>query len=385
MSSRRRPPRSMRRRAPSRLADGTSLAYDRLVLAPGIDLRFDALPGYDEAASHKMPHAWKAGEQTLLLRRQLEAMDDGGLVVLAVPATPSRCPPAPYERASLIAHYLKSQKPRSKSAHSRRQGHLPQAAAVRECLEGTVSRDDRAGSRCRRAAGSTRSIPRPTRSSPISATYTAAGRQRHSAAEGRPHRRHRRRSRQDRLVPDRSGDVRPRSSCPTFTSSATPPSAAASRNRPRPPNAEARLCAAAIVKLCSRRRRRRPPSFVGTCYNTVAPGYAVLARRHLSAGDGMFAEIEGARHQPGRCAARFAREAKTGRWLVQDHHGGDLRLSELAAHGSPRRLPPCSRRRCSQWPHPRPRGRSARHRRRRRHSGVADRGAGRCRAAARRS
>src|SRR3984957_17100181 len=96
------------------LADGSSLSYDRLVLAPGIDLKFDALPGYDEAAATKMPHAWKAGEQTLLLRRQLEAMDDGGLVVLAVPASPSRCPPAPYERASLIAHYLKSRKPRSK-------------------------------------------------------------------------------------------------------------------------------------------------------------------------------------------------------------------------------------------------------------------------------
>ena len=96
------------------LADGTSLGYDRLVLAPGIDLKFDALPGYDEAAAAKMPHAWKAGEQTALLRRQLEAMDDGGLVVLAVPAAPLRCPPAPYERASLIAHYLKTRKPRSR-------------------------------------------------------------------------------------------------------------------------------------------------------------------------------------------------------------------------------------------------------------------------------
>ena len=96
------------------LADSTSLAYDRLVLAPGIDLRFDGLPGYDDAAAAKMPHAWKAGEQTVLLRRQLEAMEDGGVVVLAVPATPYRCPPAPYERASLIAHYLKARKPRSK-------------------------------------------------------------------------------------------------------------------------------------------------------------------------------------------------------------------------------------------------------------------------------
>jgi sulfide dehydrogenase [flavocytochrome c] flavoprotein chain len=96
------------------LGDGATLAYDRLVLAPGIDFRFDALEGYDEKASEAMPHAWKAGAQTLLLRKQLEAMDDGGVVAIAVPANPARCPPAPYERASLIAHYLKTKKPRSK-------------------------------------------------------------------------------------------------------------------------------------------------------------------------------------------------------------------------------------------------------------------------------
>jgi len=96
------------------LADDTRLGYDRLVLAPGIDLRFDALPGYDEAAAARMPHAWKAGEQTVLLARQLEAMADGGTVIMALPALPYRCPPAPYERASLIAYYLKTRKPRSK-------------------------------------------------------------------------------------------------------------------------------------------------------------------------------------------------------------------------------------------------------------------------------
>jgi sulfide dehydrogenase [flavocytochrome c] flavoprotein chain len=103
--------------APARsvtLADGAKLAYDRLVLAPGIDIRWGALAGYDEAASAQLPHAWRAGDQTLLLRRQLEAMDDGGLVVIAAPANPFRCPPGPYERASLIAHFLKTQKPKSK-------------------------------------------------------------------------------------------------------------------------------------------------------------------------------------------------------------------------------------------------------------------------------
>ncbi|MDB5571844.1 MAG: fccB [Hyphomicrobiales bacterium] len=97
-----------------RLASGATLPYDRLVLAPGIDIRFDALPGYDEAAVDVMPHAWKAGAQTALLRKQLESMKDGGVVVMSVPANPYRCPPGPYERASLIAHYLKTQKPKSK-------------------------------------------------------------------------------------------------------------------------------------------------------------------------------------------------------------------------------------------------------------------------------
>ena len=97
-----------------RVEDGKRLAYDRLVIAPGVDLRFDALAGYTETAVEAMPHAWKAGEQTLLLRRQLAAMPEGGVVVMSVPANPYRCPPGPYERASLIAHYLKTNKPRAK-------------------------------------------------------------------------------------------------------------------------------------------------------------------------------------------------------------------------------------------------------------------------------
>ncbi|MBM3644949.1 MAG: cytochrome C [Alphaproteobacteria bacterium] len=96
------------------LDDGTRLSFQRLVLAPGIDLGFDALPGYDPAAAEILPHAWRAGAQTLLLRRQLEAMDEGGTVVMSVPANPFRCPPGPYERASLIAHFLKLRKPRAK-------------------------------------------------------------------------------------------------------------------------------------------------------------------------------------------------------------------------------------------------------------------------------
>ena len=80
------------------LNSGVTLTYDRLVLAPGIDIRWSVLPGYDEAAAEQMPHAWKAGAQTLLLRRQLEALEDGGTVIMAAPANPFRCPPGPYER-----------------------------------------------------------------------------------------------------------------------------------------------------------------------------------------------------------------------------------------------------------------------------------------------
>ncbi len=96
------------------LADGSTLAYDRLVVAPGIDIDWKGLPGYDDKAAEKMPHAWEAGPQTILLRRQLEAMEEGGVVVISLPEGPIRCAPAPYERASLIACYLKRHKPRSK-------------------------------------------------------------------------------------------------------------------------------------------------------------------------------------------------------------------------------------------------------------------------------
>lgn len=96
------------------LLKNKTIAYDRLVVSPGIDFQWDAIDGYDKTASKIMPHAWKAGHQTLILRKQLEAMRDGGVVIIASPPNPFRCPPGPYERASLIAHYLKKYKPKSK-------------------------------------------------------------------------------------------------------------------------------------------------------------------------------------------------------------------------------------------------------------------------------
>jgi sulfide dehydrogenase [flavocytochrome c] flavoprotein subunit len=98
-----------------KLAGGKELAYDRLVISPGIDFKFDAIAGYSaQVATESMPHAWKAGPQTLMLKKQLEAMDDGGVVIMAVPNNPYRCPPGPYERACMIAHFLKTKKPKSK-------------------------------------------------------------------------------------------------------------------------------------------------------------------------------------------------------------------------------------------------------------------------------
>ena len=97
-----------------RLSDGTQLAYDRLVLAPGIDFKWDAIDGYDEAAAQVMPHAYKPGEQTRLLKAAMESVPDGGLFVIAPPPNPFRCPPGPYERASMVAHYFKQHKPKAK-------------------------------------------------------------------------------------------------------------------------------------------------------------------------------------------------------------------------------------------------------------------------------
>ena len=186
------------------LADGSKLSYDRLVMAPGIDFRWDALPGYDEAAAEKMPHAWKAGPQTVLLRRQLQAMEDGGLVVISSPANPFRCPPGPYERASLIAYWLKIWKPRSKLLILDAKDAFSKQKPVPERLGAALSRAHRMG------------VAVPGRQGDLGRSRDAhardrlrqpqgRGRQRDPAAEGGRHRRGRRGRRPHRLVPGRAG------------------------------------------------------------------------------------------------------------------------------------------------------------------------------------
>ena len=98
-----------------RLAGGTTLAYDRLIVSPGIDFIYDQLPGLKSAeAQNRVLHAWKAGPQTVALRKQLEAMRDGGVFVFQFPTAPYRCPPGPYERVCQVADYFKRAKPKSK-------------------------------------------------------------------------------------------------------------------------------------------------------------------------------------------------------------------------------------------------------------------------------
>lgn len=96
------------------LAGGGSVGYDRLILSPGIDFVEGAVPGWDVSAQNKMPHAFKAGSQTELLKAQVDAMPEGGTFVMIAPPNPYRCPPGPYERVSMVAHVLKSRNPTAK-------------------------------------------------------------------------------------------------------------------------------------------------------------------------------------------------------------------------------------------------------------------------------
>lgn len=295
-------------------ADGVALPFDRLVLSPGIDFHFEALPGYDEAASEKMPHAWKAGAQTLLLRRQLEAMDDGGTVAIAIPANPLRCPPAPYERASLIAHYLKTRKPRSKVLILDAKDNFSQQRlferAWKELYGDMIERIGLSqGGRVTSVDPTTKTI------------VTEFGNYTPDVANVIP--------------PQRAGHIAELAGatdatgwCPidpvTFESKlvthihvigdaclggSIPKSASAA-------SAQGKACAAAIVNLLAG-RAPEAPRLTGVCYNTVAPGYGFsLAGNYQPKGD-IFAEVEGGATSPvdapPELRAREAAEAE--RWF----------------------------------------------------------------------
>jgi len=277
------------------LAEGASLSYDRLVLAPGIDLRFDSLPGYEEAAAAKMPHAWKAGEQTMLLRRQLEAMDDGGLVAIVAPPGPSRCPPAPYERASLIAHYLKARKPRSKILILDAKDAFPQQRlfenAWKELYPGTIERVSLSqGGRVTSVDPATNIIVTDFGNYPAKVANVIPPQK-----AGR--------------IAEIAGAVDNTGWCPidpvSFASKRVPnihvigdacigggiPKSASSAS------AQGKACAEAVANQLLG-LAPAIPKLTGACYNTVAPGYAFSQSGIYQSRDGMFAEIEGGNTSP---------------------------------------------------------------------------------------
>ena len=272
------------------LTNNARISYDRLVLAPGIDLRWDALPGYSEAASERMPHAWKAGEQTLLLRRQLEAMEDGGTVIISAPANPFRCPPGPYERASLIAYYLKTKKPKSKlilldakDAFSK-QGLFQNA--WKELYPGMLEWVPLS------AGGKVTSVDAADMT-----LVTEFGKHKATVANVIPPQKAGRIA-ETAGAADRSGW------CPvdpvTFESRQQPNihvigDAAIMGAMPKSAfaaNAQAKVCAAAVAKLLGGSSPDQA-KLINTCYSLVAPDYGISIAGVYRAADGQLKEVEG--------------------------------------------------------------------------------------------
>jgi sulfide dehydrogenase [flavocytochrome c] flavoprotein chain len=273
------------------LTEGVRLGYDRLVMAPGIDIRWDALPGYSEAAAERMPHAWKAGEQTRLLRNQLEAMRDGGTVVISVPANPMRCPPAPYERASLIAYYLKTRKPKSKLiVLDSKDTFSMQSLFMRawnELYPGLIewvplSKGGNVASVEARAMTLVTDFDRYK--ADVANVIPPQIAARITAVAG---------------VADRTGW------CPvdqvSFESTLKPNihvigDAALAGGMPKSAfaaNAQAKVCALAVAKLIAG-QKPDTPKFVNTCYNLIAPDYAISIAAVYELANGQLQEVKGA-------------------------------------------------------------------------------------------
>ena len=273
------------------LGDDSVVPYDRLILSPGIDIVWGGLPGYDEAAAERMPHAWKAGPQTLLLRRQLEAMADGGVVVISAPANPYRCPPGPYERASLIAAWLKANRPRSKlllldakDVFSKQKLFQVAWAQLYPGLLEWVSLSDGG---------------KVTRVDPATNTFeTDFGS--HKADVGNV------------IPPQRAGRIAALAGvadrtgwCPidpvTFESKLQPNihvvgDAAIAGAMPKSAfaaNAQAKVCAEAVVQLLAGGTPGEP-RLINTCYSLVAPGYGISVAGVYRPVNGQLTDIPGA-------------------------------------------------------------------------------------------
>jgi sulfide dehydrogenase [flavocytochrome c] flavoprotein subunit len=287
------------------LGEVARLPYDRLVLAPGIDIRWDGLSGYNEAAAERMPHAWRAGEQTLLLRKQLESMDDGGLVVISSPPNPFRCPPGPYERASLIAYFLKTRKPKSKliildakDAFSKQSLFL---AAWKELYPELIEW-----------------VPlskggRVTSVDPKTNTLTTEfGSHKAAVANVIPPQKAAR-------IAEVAGVTDKTGWCPidpaTFESKLRPNihvlgDACIAGGMPKSAfsaNSQAKVCAAALAKLLAGEKPEEP-RLINTCYSLVAPDYGISIAGVYEPRGGVLADVKGAGGVSPANAPRSARE-----------------------------------------------------------------------------
>jgi sulfide dehydrogenase [flavocytochrome c] flavoprotein chain len=291
------------------LSEGTALPYDRLVLAPGVDFRWGTPAGYDEAASARMPHAWKAGDQTLLLRRQLEAMEDGGLVVISAPVNPMRCPTGAYERASLIAHYLKTRKPRSKLIILDAKDTFPKQrlfqAAWQELYKGLLEWIPLSND------GKVVSVEPDTNT-----LVTDFARHKAAVANVIPP------QKAGRIgeiagVADRTGW------CPidpvTFESSlqrnihviGDAAISGAMAKSAFAANAQGKACAAAVVKLLGG-ETPAPGKLINTCYSLVAPDYGISIVGVYQPVNGQYVDVEGAGGMSPTDATREVRAAEAG-------------------------------------------------------------------------
>jgi NADPH-dependent 2,4-dienoyl-CoA reductase/sulfur reductase-like enzyme len=273
-----------------RLGDGRSVPYDRLVIAPGIDVKFDAIKGYSEAAAEIMPHAWTNGAQVALLAKQLDAMPADGVVVISAPVAPLRCPLGPYERASMIEFFLKARKPKAKlivldskdSFILQKQFEAAWAELYPGLVEwiglsqgGNLTEVDVASKTLITDFESYKAdvanvIP-PQRAAQITATAGVADRTGWCPVDPTTF--------ESQLMPNIHviGDAAIAGAMPKAASAAS---------------AEGQICAAAITELLQG-KAPQPRELGSSCYSLIAPNFALAIAGKYRPTDGQFMEVEG--------------------------------------------------------------------------------------------